>query len=88
MTFNTLAKTLAFSAVLAAVPGLAAAQNYPARPISIIVPCHRVQGANGMLTGFSSGLHRKASLLDFERRVHLTGTGDIQASMPAQLDLF
>ena len=57
-------------------------------PISIIVPCHRVQGANGMLTGFSSGLHRKASLLDFERRVHLTGVGDFQLSMPAQMDLF
>ncbi|WP_415302074.1 methylated-DNA--[protein]-cysteine S-methyltransferase [Alcaligenes sp. SJTW-7] len=57
-------------------------------PISIIVPCHRVQGANGMLTGFSSGLHRKASLLHFERRVHVSGVGDIQASLPAQLDLF
>ncbi|QXR36275.1 methylated-DNA--[protein]-cysteine S-methyltransferase [Alcaligenes aquatilis] len=57
-------------------------------PISIIVPCHRVQGANGMLTGFSSGLLRKASLLDFERRVYLTGEADFQLSMPAQLDLF
>ena len=35
-------------------------------PISIIVPCHRVIGANGKLTGFAGGLETKASLLKFE----------------------
>jgi methylated-DNA-[protein]-cysteine S-methyltransferase len=38
-------------------------------PISIVVPCHRVIGANGALTGFGGGLDRKRSLLDLERRV-------------------
>jgi len=36
-------------------------------PISIIVPCHRVIGASGSLTGYGGGLERKAILLDFER---------------------
>lgn len=38
-------------------------------PISIIVPCHRVVGADGSLTGFAGGLDTKAWLLDHERRV-------------------
>jgi len=38
-------------------------------PIGIIVPCHRVVGANGSLTGFAGGLASKAWLLDHERRV-------------------
>jgi methylated-DNA-[protein]-cysteine S-methyltransferase len=35
-------------------------------PISIIVPCHRVIGASGSLTGFAGGLEAKASLLSIE----------------------
>ena len=38
-------------------------------PISIIVPCHRVVGSNGSLTGFGGGIENKAWLLDHERRV-------------------
>ncbi|HEY4269390.1 MAG TPA: methylated-DNA--[protein]-cysteine S-methyltransferase [Galbitalea sp.] len=35
-------------------------------PLSIIVPCHRVVGSTGKLTGFAGGLERKRSLLDLE----------------------
>ena len=35
-------------------------------PISIIVPCHRVIGANGSLTGYAGGIERKAALLRLE----------------------
>ena len=35
-------------------------------PISIIVPCHRVMGADGSLTGYAGGLHRKTALLALE----------------------
>lgn len=42
-------------------------------PISIIVPCHRVVGADGSLTGFGGGLDVKAFLLNLEQRV--TGGG-------------
>jgi methylated-DNA-[protein]-cysteine S-methyltransferase len=37
-------------------------------PISIIVPCHRIIGADGSLTGYGWGVDRKAWLLDFEQR--------------------
>ncbi|MGH7887370.1 MAG: methylated-DNA--[protein]-cysteine S-methyltransferase [Candidatus Binatia bacterium] len=37
-------------------------------PLSIIVPCHRVVGANGALTGFGGGLETKAKLLALEAR--------------------
>jgi methylated-DNA-[protein]-cysteine S-methyltransferase len=43
--------------------GLANGRN----PLSIVVPCHRVIGANGTLTGYGGGLERKRWLLDFER---------------------
>ena len=36
-------------------------------PIAIIIPCHRVIGTNGRLTGFGGGLSNKQTLLDFER---------------------
>jgi methylated-DNA-[protein]-cysteine S-methyltransferase len=39
-----------------------------ANPIPIVVPCHRVIGANGTLTGFGGGLPRKRWLLDHESR--------------------
>ena len=36
-------------------------------PISLIIPCHRVVGADGSLTGYAGGLDRKESLLKLER---------------------
>jgi len=39
-----------------------------ANPVAIIVPCHRVIGANGALVGYGGGLDRKTWLLDHERR--------------------
>ena len=45
--------------------GLANGQN----PVAVIVPCHRVIGANGTLTGYAGGLERKRWLLEHERRV-------------------
>ena len=38
-------------------------------PVSIIIPCHRVVGASGGLTGYAGGLRRKRILLDLERDV-------------------
>jgi methylated-DNA-[protein]-cysteine S-methyltransferase len=45
--------------------GLANGRN----PIVVIVPCHRVIGANGTLTGYGGGLDRKRLLLDLEAKV-------------------
>jgi methylated-DNA-[protein]-cysteine S-methyltransferase len=55
--------------------GLANGRN----PISIVVPCHRVIGADGSLTGYGGGLDRKRLLLDLERRV--AGVEDPQLSL-------
>ena len=44
--------------------GLANGRN----PISIIVPCHRVIGADGSLTGYGGGLERKTWLLEHEKK--------------------
>jgi methylated-DNA-[protein]-cysteine S-methyltransferase len=38
-------------------------------PVSILIPCHRVVGASGSLTGYAGGLRRKRTLLDLEREV-------------------
>lgn len=55
--------------------GLANGHN----PIAIVVPCHRVIGANGRLTGYGGGLDRKRTLLDLERQ---------RAAVNANLTLF
>ena len=49
-----------------------------ANPIAIVVPCHRVIGANGTLTGYGGGLHRKQWLIDHERAARAS------ASAPAR----
>ncbi|MGW2834541.1 methylated-DNA--[protein]-cysteine S-methyltransferase [Streptomyces sp. NPDC001286] len=61
-TYGELADALGNSGASRAV-GLANGRN----PIGIIVPCHRVVGADGSLTGYGGGLPRKRRLLDFER---------------------
>jgi O-6-methylguanine DNA methyltransferase len=45
-----------------------------ANPIAIIVPCHRVIGASGSLTGYGGGLDKKTWLLDHEKRWSATPT--------------
>lgn len=62
VTYGELAETLGQPGAARAV-GLANGRN----PISIIVPCHRVIGSTGSLTGYGGGLERKRQLLDFER---------------------
>lgn len=59
--------------------GLANGKN----PISIIVPCHRVIGSGGSLTGYGGGLDRKQRLLAFER----AGGGQPLAEADAQLSM-
>ena len=49
----------------AAVRAVGAANGH--NPLSIVVPCHRVIGADGSLTGFSAGLEAKRTLLDLDR---------------------
>ena len=62
-SYGALAKKLGFPQAARAV-GLANGAN----PIAIVVPCHRVVGANGSLTGYGGGMHRKEWLLKHESR--------------------
>lgn len=50
----------------AAVRAVGAANG--SNPVSIVVPCHRVIGTNGSMTGYGGGLHRKRWLLEHERQ--------------------
>ena len=61
-------------------PGAARAVGWAngRNPISVIVPCHRVIGASGALTGYGGGLERKRHLLDLEARV-LSGQATLYA---------
>lgn len=63
ISYGVLARRLGKPAAVRAV-GLANGAN----PIGIVVPCHRVIGANGSLTGYGGGLERKRWLLDHEQR--------------------
>lgn len=47
----------------------AAASANGKNPIAIVIPCHRVIGTNGSLTGYAGGLENKRYLLDLENRV-------------------
>ncbi|MGE0314530.1 MAG: methylated-DNA--[protein]-cysteine S-methyltransferase [Lautropia sp.] len=57
-TYGAIAASIGASAAVRAV-GAAIGRN----PVSLIVPCHRVIGANGSLTGYAGGVRRKAWLL-------------------------
>jgi methylated-DNA-[protein]-cysteine S-methyltransferase len=64
VSYGELARELG-DGVTAQEVGAAVGRN----PVSIIVPCHRVVGASGALTGYAGGLRRKRILLDLERDV-------------------
>ena len=51
-------------------------------PIAIIVPCHRVIGKNGTLTGFAGGLERKKVLLKLEGRISALHEGSMNEGAP------
>jgi methylated-DNA-[protein]-cysteine S-methyltransferase len=65
LSYGELARRIGNPAASRAV-GRANATN----PIALIVPCHRVIGATGQLTGYAGGLHLKEKLLAWEREIH------------------
>ena len=60
-SYGILSRSIGQPAAVRAV-GAAVGRN----PLSIVVPCHRVVGANGSLTGYAGGLERKTALLRLE----------------------
>lgn len=67
-TYGDIAQRLAQERGLPSLSARAVGSAVGRNPISLIIPCHRVIGRNGRLTGYAGGLHRKAYLLAMERR--------------------
>ena len=53
-------------------------------PVSLLIPCHRILGSSGALTGYAGGLDRKRALLAFERAVAAGERCDIAGLMRAE----
>jgi methylated-DNA-[protein]-cysteine S-methyltransferase len=77
VSYSALARRIGTPKAFRAV-GAANGQN----PIPIIVPCHRVIGASGSLTGFGGGIERKRWLLNHEHRVVATRNGHLTDQLP------
>lgn len=66
ITYGAIAKKLAITMKKASMSSQAVGGAVGHNPISIIIPCHRVVGANGSLTGYAGGMDAKVSLLRLE----------------------
>lgn len=66
-TYGAMAKRLARARSLVSMSAQAVGGAVGHNSISILIPCHRVVGSNGSLTGYAGGLIKKAALLRLER---------------------
>ena len=66
-TYGQIAGSIARSRGLASMSAQAVGGAVGHNPISILIPCHRVVGSNGSLTGYAGGLDKKAALLRIEK---------------------
>ena len=65
-TYGEIAKKLAAKQGRPSMSGQAVGGAVAHNPISIIIPCHRVVGSNGSLTGYAGGIDKKIRLLELE----------------------
>jgi methylated-DNA-[protein]-cysteine S-methyltransferase len=65
-TYGTIAQTLGKRHNIVKMAAQAVGQAVGHNPISLIIPCHRVVGTNGSLTGYGGGLDKKVHLLTLE----------------------
>ena len=66
-TFGAVASEIAAERGIARMSAQAVGGAVGHNKISIIIPCHRVVGTNGSLTGYAGGIHKKEQLLELER---------------------
>ncbi len=66
ITYNDIAKQIAVKRNIREMSAQAVGGAVGHNPISIIIPCHRVVGANGNLTGYGGGIDKKIKLLEHE----------------------
>jgi methylated-DNA-[protein]-cysteine S-methyltransferase len=64
VSYGELARRLGMTAAASRAVGAANGRN----PIAIVIPCHRVVGAKGSLSGYAGGVERKMRLLDLEQQ--------------------
>ena len=69
MTYGEIAREVAKRQQVSHMSAQAVGGAVGHNAISIIIPCHRVIGANGSLTGYAGGIDKKAALLELERTV-------------------
>ncbi len=73
LTFTAPGQTTSYAAIALAIGNRAAVRAVGGaigrNPLSIVVPCHRVIGSNGALTGYAGGLPRKIALLQLESAI-------------------
>ena len=67
MTYGEIAKKMARQMGTAQMSAQAVGAAVGRNPISILIPCHRVVGSNGSLTGYAGGIEKKAALLSLEK---------------------
>lgn len=67
VTYGDIAKKIAAQKGLARMSAQAVGGAVGHNPLCLIVPCHRVVGANGSLTGYGGGMWRKVRLLELEK---------------------
>lgn len=67
-TYGEIAKVIAQRRGVLKMSAQAVGQAVGHNPISIIIPCHRVVGADGSMTGYGGGIDKKVKLLAIERR--------------------
>lgn len=67
ITYNDIAKEMAKKKGIKQMSAQAVGGAVGHNPISIIIPCHRVVGTNGSLTGYAGGIKRKKYLLEHEK---------------------
>ena len=67
LTYGDIAKQIAKQKDIAKMSAQAIGGAVGHNPISIIVPCHRVVGKNGKLTGYAAGINKKKKLLELEQ---------------------
>jgi methylated-DNA-[protein]-cysteine S-methyltransferase len=76
VSYGEVARRIGMSGQAARAVGLANGRN----PVPVVIPCHRVVGADGRLTGYAGGTARKRVLLDLEQGALQLGDGSFSSA--------
>lgn len=80
VSYGEIARTIAQSRGQKALSAQAVGNAVGANPLSVFIPCHRVIGTNGHLTGYAGGFERKIQLLELEGNKVIRDKVDLRCS--------